>query len=155
MPSLVALPAVAMAGMMLGLKTLELSELWKLRGMNVTSWQQLSHHQAFKISCRFPSYSLRSTLQWKKMFWDVLKAGRTTISARTASILYGMNHRRFWKHSFDILVHVDLIASHHCCRWICCTLVLWIPHSTTSLRCSIWFRSGDRRELWSSPNSLW
>lgn len=90
----------------------------------------------------------------EKMFRDVLKAGWTTFSARTTLILCGMNHARFWKYSFDILVHVDLIASHHCYRLICCTFMPWIPHSTTSQRWSIWFRSGDWGGLWSTLKSL-
>lgn len=37
-----------------------------------------------------------------------------------ACILKGMCSTRCWKHSLVVLVHVDMIASHRCCRVVCC-----------------------------------
>ncbi len=43
----------------------------------------------------------------------------------------------------EILVHIDMIASHSCCRFVGCTSMMWISRSTTSQSCSIGLRSGD------------
>ncbi len=48
-----------------------------------------------------------------------------------------------WKHSSEILVHIDMIVSRNCCRFVGCTSMMWISRSTTSQKCSIGFRSGD------------
>ncbi len=42
-----------------------------------------------------------------------------------------------------MLVHIVMIASHSCCRFVVCTSMMWISRSTTSQRCSIGLRSGD------------
>ncbi len=33
-------------------------------------------------------------------------------------ILRGIDSTRCWKHSSEILVHIDMIASHSCCRFV-------------------------------------
>ncbi len=53
-----------------------------------------------------------------------------------------------------ILVHIDMIASHSCCRFVGCTSMMWISRSTTSQRCSIGLRSGDYGGHLSKVNSL-
>ncbi len=73
---------------------------------------------------------------------------------RTALILRGINSTRCWKHSSEILVHIDMIASHSCCRFVVCTSMMWISRSSTSQRCSIGLRSGDCGEHLSKVNSL-
>ncbi len=65
--------------------------------------------------------------------------------------------RRFnkvMKHSSEILVHIDLIASRSCCRFVGYTSMMRISRSTTSQRCSIGLRSGDCGGHWSKVNSL-
>ncbi len=39
--------------------------------------------------------------------------------------------------------HIDMIASHSCCRFVGCTSMMLISRSSTSQRCSIGLRSGD------------
>lgn len=40
-----------------------------------------------------------------------------------------------WKHSFEILVYVEMTASLKCCRFA----AEWVSHSITSQRCSVEF----------------
>ncbi len=70
---------------------------------------------------------------------------------RTALILRGIDSTRFIK---EILVHIDMIASRSCCRFVGCTSMMWISRSTTSQRCSIGLRSGDCGGHLSKVNSL-
>ncbi len=58
------------------------------------------------------------------------------------------------KHSSEILVHIDMIASHSSIRFIGCTSMMWISRSTTSQSCSIGLRSGDCGGHLSKVNSL-
>ncbi len=53
-----------------------------------------------------------------------------------------------------MLVHIDIIASHSCCRFVGCTSMTWISRSSTSQRCSIGLRSGDCGGHLSKVNSL-
>ncbi len=61
----------------------------------------------------------------------------------TASIIRGIDSTRFCKHSSEILVHVDMIASRSCCRFVGCTSMMRISRSTTSQRCSILLLNWD------------
>ncbi len=57
-------------------------------------------------------------------------------SFRTALILRGIDSTRCWKHSSEILVHIDMIASHSCCRFVGYTSMMWIsrsPHPKAAL----------------------
>ncbi len=56
---------------------------------------------------------------------------------RTALILCGIDSTMLWKHSSEILVHIDMITSRSCCRFVGCTSIIRISRSTTSQRCSI------------------
>ncbi len=58
------------------------------------------------------------------------------------------------KHSSEILVNIDMIASRSCCRFVGCTSMMRISRSTTSQRCSIELRSGDCGGHLSKVNSL-
>ncbi len=69
-------------------------------------------------------------------------------------ILRGIDSTRCWKHSSEILVHIVMIASRSCCRFVGCTSMMWISRSTTSQRCSIGLRSGDCGGHLSKVNSL-
>ncbi len=69
----------------------------------------------------------------------LLVPGWTPFAVRTVLILRGMD----WKHSSEILVHIVMIASHSCCRFVSCTSMMRISRSTTSQSCSIGLRSGD------------
>ncbi len=73
---------------------------------------------------------------------------------RTALILCGIDLTRCWKHSSEILVLIDMIASRSCCRFVGCTSMMRISRSTTSQRCSIGLRSGDCGGHLSKANSL-
>ncbi len=75
--------------------------------------------------------------------YSLLVPGWTPFAFRTALILHGIDSTRCWKNSSEILVHIDMIASHSCCRFVGCTSMMWISRSTTSQRCSIGLRSGD------------
>ncbi len=66
-----------------------------------------------------------------------------TFAFRSALILHGIDSTRCWKHSSDILVHIDMIVSRSCCRFVGCRSMIQISRSTTSQRCSIGLRSGD------------
>ncbi len=67
---------------------------------------------------------------------------------------HGIDSTRCWKHCSEILIHIDLIASRSCCRFVGCTSMMWISRSTTSQRCSIGLRSGDCGGHLSKVNSL-
>ncbi len=56
--------------------------------------------------------------------------------------------------SSEILVHIDMIASHSCCRFVGCTSMMRISRFTTSQSCSIGLRSGDCGSHFSKVNSL-
>ncbi len=73
---------------------------------------------------------------------------------RTALILRGIDSTRCWKHSSELLVHIDMIVSHSCCRFVDCTSMMQISRSTTSQRCSIGLRSGDCGGHLSKVNSM-
>ncbi len=73
---------------------------------------------------------------------------------RTALILRGIDSTRCWKHCSEILVHIVMIASRSCCRFVVCTSMMWISRSTTSQSCSIGLRSGDCGGHLSKVNSL-
>ncbi len=73
---------------------------------------------------------------------------------RTALILRGIDSTRCWNHSSEILVHIDMIASRSCCRFVVCTFMMWISRSTTSQRCSIGLRSAVSGGDLSLVNSL-
>ncbi len=73
----------------------------------------------------------------------LLVPGRTPFVFRTVLILRDTDSTRCWKHSSEILVHIVMIASRSCCRFVVCTSMMRISRSTTSQRCSIGLRSGD------------
>ncbi len=60
-----------------------------------------------------------------------------------------------WKHFSEILVHIDMIASRSCCRFVGCTSMSRISRSTTSQRCSIGLRSGKCGGLITWCYSTW
>ncbi len=73
---------------------------------------------------------------------------------RTAFNFCGIDSTRCWKYSSEILVHIYMIASHSCCRFVGCTSMMWNSRSTTSQRCSVGLRSGDCGGHLSKVNSL-
>jgi len=60
----------------------------------------------------------------------------------------------FWKHSLEMLTHIDRIASCSWWRFVGCTSRAWSSDSTTSQRCSIGLRSGECGGHFSTVNSL-
>jgi len=73
---------------------------------------------------------------------------------RTALILHGIDSTRCWKHSLEMLAHIDGIASCIWWRFVGCTSRGRSSRSTTSQRCSIGLRSGDCGGHFSTVNSL-
>jgi len=69
----------------------------------------------------------------------------------TALIFHGIDSTKCWKHSLELLVHIDIIPSCSCWRFVSSTSIMRISHSTTYQRCSIAF--GIWR-LWSPFQSL-
>lgn len=59
----------------------------------------------------------------------------------------------FWKFSFEIYLHIVIVASFKF-FWIGCTSRIWISFSTTSLRCSVRCRYRDFRGKFNTENSL-
>ncbi len=98
----------------------------------------------------------RCTLTGHFIRYTFLVLGWTPFAFRTALILRGIDSTRCWKHSSEILVHIDMIAlaSRSCCRIVSGTSMMWISRSTTSQRCSIGLRSGDCGGHLSKVNSL-
>ncbi len=86
--------------------------------------------------------------------YTLLVQGWTPFAFRTVLILRGIDSTRCWKHSSEILVQIDMIASRSCCRFVVCTSMMRISRSTTSQRCSIGLRSGDCGGHLSKVNSL-
>jgi len=79
----------------------------------------------------------------------LLVLGWTPFAFRTALILHSIDSTRCWKHSSEILVHIDMTESHSCC-----TSMMRISHSSTPQRCSIEMRSDDCGGRLSLVNSL-
>lgn len=48
----------------------------------------------------------------------------------------------------ELLVHIDIIASHSCCRIVSWTPMMRLSCCTTSQSCSIGLRSGDSKAIW-------
>ncbi|KAI5104217.1 ADAMTS-like protein 3, partial [Silurus meridionalis] len=71
---------------------------------------------------------------------------RLLFGFRISLILLGMDFTMHWKHMFEILVHVELTASHNCCRIVRCTFTLQFTHYTTFHSCSITVRSSNTRK---------
>ncbi len=86
--------------------------------------------------------------------YTLLVPGWTPFAFRTALILRGIDSTRCWKHSSEMLVNIDMIASRSCCRFVGWISMMWISRSTTSQRCSIGLRSGDCGGHLSKVNSL-
>ncbi len=85
--------------------------------------------------------------------WQIDPVG-PIFAFRTALILRDIDLTRCWKHSPEILVHIDMIGSRSCCRFAGCTSMMQISRSTTSQRCSIGLRSGDSGGHLSKVNSM-
>ncbi len=63
--------------------------------------------------------------------YTLLVLGWTPFVFRTALILRGIDSTRCWKHSSEILVHIDMRASRSCCRFVGYTSMMQIsvpPH---------------------------
>ncbi len=86
--------------------------------------------------------------------YTLLVPGWTPFAFRTALIFHVIDSKRCWKHSSEILVHIDMIASRSCCRFVDCTSMMRISRSTTSQRCSIGLISGDCGGHLSKVNSF-
>ncbi len=63
-------------------------------------------------------YMYIHTLTGHFIRYILLVPGWTPFVFRTTLILRGIDLTRCWKHSSEILVHIDMIASHSCCRFV-------------------------------------
>ncbi len=97
----------------------------------------------FYVFTVYVKFTFNTYVQY--MHWDTPFYYRVgpPFAFRTALILRGIDSTRCWKHSSEILVHIDMIASHSCCRFVDCSSMMRISRSTTSQRCSIGLRSGN------------
>ncbi len=99
-------------------------------------------------------YTHTYTLTGPFIRYTLLVPGWTPFAFRTALIIRGIDSTRCWKHSSEILVHIDRIASRSCCRFGRFTSMMQISRSTTSQMCSIGLQSDDRGGHLSKVNSL-
>ncbi len=88
-------------------------------------------------------YTHTHTLTGHFIRYPLLVLGWTPFAFRTDLIVCGIDSTKCWKQSSEILVHIDMIASCSCYRFVGCTSMMRISRSTTSQRCSIGLRSGD------------
>ncbi len=86
---------------------------------------------------RYAYMSLKYTLTGHFIGYTLLVLGWTHFCLQNCLILGGIDSTSVWKHSSEILVHIDMIVSHSCCRFVGCTSMMWISRSTTSQRSSI------------------
>ncbi len=86
--------------------------------------------------------------------YTFLVPGWTPFCLQNCLNYFGIDSTRCWKHSSEILVYIDMIASRSCCRFVGCTSMMRISRSTTSQRCSIGLKSGDCGGHLSKVNSL-
>lgn len=80
----------------------------------------------------------------------VLTLGTSSFTLKRASVPCVGDSTRGWKHSFEIVLHINMTASDHLCWFVVsCT----ISCATTSQRCSTGLDSGAQGGHGSSPNS--
>ncbi len=105
----------------------------------------MSSHAAFMASTDTSDLVLYDlhTLTDHFIRYTLLVLGWTPFCLQNCLIIRGIDSTRCWKHSSKILVHIDMISSRSCCRFVGCTSMIRISRSTTSQRCSIGLRSGD------------
>ncbi len=116
------------------------------------SLEELQFFSMFLSNRNISTYPLY-TLTGHFIRYILLVPGWTPFSFRT---LNSSCHRfnKVLKHCSEILVHINMIASHSCCRFVVCTSMMRISRSSTSQRCSIGLRSGDCGGHLSKVNSL-
>ncbi len=102
---------------------------------------QLSHVYRYTLTCHFIRYTL-------------LVPCRTPFCLQNCLNSSWHIFNKVLEHSSEILVHIDMIASRSSCRFVGCTSMTQISHSTTSQRCSIGLRSGYCGGHLSKVNSL-
>ncbi len=68
-------------------------------------------------SCSLTGHCIRYTL---------LVQDWTPFAFRTAFILRGIESTRCWKYSSEILVHLDMIVSRSCCRFVYWIEIWWL-----------------------------
>ncbi len=106
-----------------------------------------------KTSCTSVDWFLKNPTNgcWKYIY---IYIHTYIIYILTYLILHSIDSTRCWKHSSEVLLHIDMIALRSCYRFVCCTCMMQISRSTTSQRCSIGLRSGDCGGPLSNVNSL-
>ncbi len=79
-------------------------------------------------------YCVTDTLTWTEIViythwplrYTLLVPGWTLFFLQNCLNLRGIDSTRCWKHCSEILVHIDMIASHSCCRFVGCTSMMRI-----------------------------
>ncbi len=132
------------------------SKIWWLWSHTLNCcWQIYIYIHTHTYICTYTYIYIHTyTLTGPFIRYTLLVPGWTPFAFRTALILRGIDSTRFWKHSSEILVHIDMIASRSCCRFVGFTSMMRISRSTTSQRCSIGLQSDDRGGHLSKVNSL-
>ncbi len=86
-------------------------------------------------TCQITKQKMTDMWRCMKMAQNKEKKSRKAVEASLNSLWH--RSTKCWKHSSEILVHIDMIASRSCCRFVSCTSMMPISHSTKSKRCSI------------------
>ncbi len=111
--------------------------------------------QILGVNAYFKSYYMQNE-SWNTLtgLFILLVPGWTPFCLQNCLNSSWHRFNKVLKHSSEILVHIDMIASRSCCRFVGCTSMMRISRSTTSQRCSIGLRSGDCGGHLSKVNSL-
>ncbi len=125
----------------------------KLRRIKKSNYKWLTLLAALEEEI-FKIIMLTNTLTGHFIRCTLLVPGWTPFAFRTALNLHGIDSTSCWKHSSEILVRIDMIASRSCYIFFGCTSTMPISRSTTFRRCSIALRSSDCGGHWSTVNLL-
>jgi len=95
-----------------------------------------------------------SFLLWHTLTKRIIRNTKLILCLTPFRLICGIDSTRCWKHSLEMLAHIDRIASCNWLRFVGCSSRAWSSRSTTSQRCSIGWRSGDCGGHFSTVNSL-
>ncbi len=79
---------------------------------------------------------------WPLIRYTLLVPGWTPFCLQNCLNSSWHRFNKVLKHSSEVLVHIDMIASRSCCRFVGCTSMMRISRSTTSQKVLYWI------EIW-------